>query len=1115
MSRYDWPREFTKSADRLAQRMERALRDRNIGVPPGAMGDLDLLDDVIQTNFDEDRMWMPLGPSIMTNGQATGDPQVAGRVRAIAVSPNGQRIYVGSANGGVWYSSDSGASWTPLGSASLAASANRSDLSLTIGALWVEFGSTGAVDDPAKDVVYVGTGEGLPQFSDTPGSNMGGIGVLRLNGTLPEALAAPLQNPWKREARNLTGEGIFRMARDPAAAAALDGTATLVAATSTGLWSRSGAFSEDADWQRVEFTSTAFANLSGQPHCTDVIWNDKGLWVTLVGTGATDGLYRSPTGLAGPFARITLTNLETGTRLSLGQAAHDTDRMYVLGKVPDPINPGTNSGHAALWRVDLANSVTVAPPVQNVPMGLFVSSVAPDNAGNLINNTDDQSAYDQAICVRQVGANDVVTVGGSLEDNGEWDAAIFDLTITGGAAAPTTDFDPTRHTTAVTDPTFIGAGIHPDVHVLMQAGANLWVGCDGGVFRRSGGTARAMNAGLSVAEPGYLVSHPTIDGPVLAGTQDNGAIQRIGDTVWSLQRKGDGGGCLFHPTKPHQRVMQFINATWQFEPASFSPWGPVLRSNPALPTETAENGRSTFYSQGAAAPATNAGDARIFLGTDRIWYCANWNDPSINMAWVTIPSMTDAHAGGAPLQDQLTENGNSDAVLVIEVLREGDAADGYEGMAILVLCQRTVRIFRFARPAPAAAQAWTAIAQSVVSDPSTATRPRSHKLGDDIPNPFLTYLPDPWLSAWTDVAVHKNDVAGQESFYVATTGQRGVGASGEATSDPVHDTLWWYDGQGRWYPTGLRNTPLDAAAGTGGSPAAAHCVIVDREAPDNVYVGNRIGVWHGVIDQSGTHPTWTWRPAMEGLPHTMVQDLSISSTEAGTFLRAALVSRGVWERDISLLPVSVGRTFIRAVPHDTGRSILPATPKNPLDDSNLELHESPDLVILPTGSHTWDPLLPNEADLLAAPKQRRYGKRVHDVFVMLHHRHTTSLAGADANIDVFFQKDAPAGDLQGFAITPEWRTFVHETVRGNAPPPVAGLSHLGRFNPALPVDARTPRAVKLSVNLNYAGRRDHAMLIAVVTSPGNAFLLAGLAPGNLKSVVRRSHQIAVRKFARV
>ena len=322
MARYEWPKEFTKSADRLAERAEHAAAAEGLGTPPTLLGDLDALNDVIQANFDADRLWMPLGPSIMTNGQAAGDPVVSGRARAVKVSPNGQRAYVGTANGGVWYSSDAGASWSPVGAWGLAAATERSDVSLTVGELDVHFGVTGGSDDPDKDVVYVGTGEARPTLGQTPGDKSAGIGVLRLQGTINAAVAAPGSNPWKREARNLTGAGVFRLTHDPASPLSFSaaGANKMVAATSNGLWTRAGGFVEDANWTRVNFTPSSFDANDG-PYCSDVVWNDKGLWVTVVNGGAEDGLWRSTGGTGGVFKQIALPNLEQGARLSLAARA--------------------------------------------------------------------------------------------------------------------------------------------------------------------------------------------------------------------------------------------------------------------------------------------------------------------------------------------------------------------------------------------------------------------------------------------------------------------------------------------------------------------------------------------------------------------------------------------------------------------------------------------------------------------------------------------------------------------------------------------------------------------------------------------------------------------------
>ncbi len=1119
MARYEWPREFRKSPDRLLERVERTLREIGSALMSNRGGDLEDLDDVITANFEDERSWIPMGPSILTNGQARRNPIVAGRVRDIKVSPDGTRVYVATANGGVWYSSDTGASWTPIGGASLAPAADRSDLSLTIGAMIVIFGDTAGVDAPEKDIVYIGTGEPSAAANIRAGSQMGGLGILRLNGTLPQALANPRLNPWKREGKNLANAGIFRLAYDPAAAnkPTLAGAGTFLAATIWGLWKREGDFDEDSDWDFVNFDPAVLAANPGAS-CTDVIWNDKGIWVTLVGAGNNDGVYRSTNGVGGPFAKITLPGLLAGSRLSLGQAAHATDRMYVLGKIPSPVVAPTYLGHAHMWQIDVSADASNARDVGRFPIGLFVSKVERD-AGNTVIKEQDQSAYDQAICVRLVGGNDVVTVGGSLEDAGSWEASLFDLTITTLVGNLVTDFSTGNQRRATRDSTYIGARIHPDVHAITTNGTAIWVGCDGGVFRRDGAPGVSLNAGLAASEPGFLTSHPTLDGVVLAGTQDNGAIQRIGDTVWRLQRKGDGGGCLFHPTKPHQKVMQYVRADWQFEPSSFKPKGPAERRRARYSADiTTEGGNSAFYAQGATAKTGNLNDARIFLGTDRIWFSSNWNRPRRRMNWVTIPSMTDPYprAGAPPAnygsQDRLQEGGNPDSVRAIEVLHEGDFADNFVGTVLLVLCSRTLRLFRFARPAPASPPVWTPINQSVVSDPSTAVRPKSMFVDEHVPNPFLPYLPTRGGCIWTDIAAHTN-TPGAETFYVSTTG-RGSQIPNGPVGDASLDTLWWYDGNGKWYPTGLRSTPLNTGNGTGGSSAGAHAVIVDPEAPDNVYVGNRIGVWHGVIDQSGTHPGWTWRPAMEGLPQTLVQDLSISKTDAGTFLRAALVSRGVWERDISANPASVGRSYIRSVPHDTGRVELPATPKNPLNNRDLTLFESPDIAVLRTGTHPWGTGMPNEEQMLTAPALRRYSKITYDAYFMAHHRHTVPVAPADMNIDVFRQEDAPAGGLEDFAITAAWRTAILETVRGNAPAMPAGLTHLQRIHPMAPVEARTPRSAHLSLDLNFSGQRDRVMLIAVVTSPNNLLPATDLVPGNLRDIVRKSARIAVRKIRR-
>src|SRR5215207_2644876 len=96
--------------------------------------------------------WIPRGPSVLRKGQAANRPAVSGRIPGVAVARGGERVYVASANGGVWRSDDAGLSWRPtMETWDLDPTTHQSD-TLACGAIAID------LDDP--DRVYVGTGEG-------------------------------------------------------------------------------------------------------------------------------------------------------------------------------------------------------------------------------------------------------------------------------------------------------------------------------------------------------------------------------------------------------------------------------------------------------------------------------------------------------------------------------------------------------------------------------------------------------------------------------------------------------------------------------------------------------------------------------------------------------------------------------------------------------------------------------------------------------------------------------------------------------------------------------------------------------------------------------------------
>jgi hypothetical protein len=122
-----------------------------------------------------------------------------------------------------------------------------------------------------------------------------------------------------------------------------------------------------------------------------------------------------------------------------------------------------------------------------------------------------------------------------------------------------------------------------------------------------------------------------------------------------------------------------------------------------------------------------------------------------------------------------------------------------------------------------------------------------------------------------DIAVDWSD-ANLESIYIAFGG----------TGDYRH--VWFFDGtrwQARSGPAGDANNLLDVEH---------NAIVVDRAAPQNVYVGADIGVWHSPDRGQNC------QPLPNGLPDAPVFDLQFHPTRR--LLRASTHGRGLFELEI-------------------------------------------------------------------------------------------------------------------------------------------------------------------------------------------------------------------------
>jgi hypothetical protein len=832
-------------------------------------------------------LWVPLGPSVTLRGQADRGPRISGRVRAIAVSNDGQRIYAGSAQGGVWFSDDGGERWLALDfyATTRTPSGQLGEANaLAVGSVAVFFGAASNGDD---DDVYVGTGEQRKgPFGPLPGS-MQGVGIRVAHGPAATVRTeGPTAEAWTLEATDLAGASVLRLARE-------DRAGFVWAATSQGLYRRTPI--GVATWIRVDsgLDATTITDVlvtrgqgaeprriyaaSSKPAVAWSVTGEPGSW-TVVDLPETPPEHR-----ADQFV----------TRVALAE-----------GNTPGNVVVYALAGNPRLWRIDDSTPEVVI----GLPERLF----------------RDQAAYDMAIAVHPPSADttlhDRIAVGGSTvrrTENEPYNAALFAAAVRKTSGVWRFELGGILAEEEGLPPSWIGGGVHADVHDLSWISGpggqpQLWVACDGGVFRsepiitpgRFNGF-KARNSGLATLEAQYLAQHPTSDAIVIAGTQDNGTIRWLGAGTWVVARAGDGGGVGIDPRDPRRMLWQYIQGDWNVStnagvngfdrgPLPRPPDGATKELKETYEKVTkAENKASSFYSNCAVIDTGTVTQAAV--GTDRVWYTTDWGEH-----WVTLPSLAKPYDPTTPGTPEHT----ADVYSPISVLRWANPNRLY------VLSRAGIDVFNRSGATWSTSRIYDA---ESLRDTKPKNRPT-----DVIP----LELPV------TDIVVHDE---GKGTLYAGTSGVDG-------------EHVWWFNGAGRWIRALLWVRDADGVLRRLDSPV--HAVVVDPAHPEIVYAGTDIGVYKGIGTFPATgDPTWAWTQYSNGLPEAACIDLVIHREHR--LLRAALRGRGVWEVALDGVEQKP-QAYLRAHAFDTRRKPIPAagTPDptgDPVAPSMLRLDASPDV----------------------------------------------------------------------------------------------------------------------------------------------------------------------------
>jgi photosystem II stability/assembly factor-like uncharacterized protein len=465
--------------------------------------------------------WKFLGPAPIPLGQtSTTRVPVSGRTIAIAVHPTDPNtVYVGTAQGGLYKSTNGGANWTALFEFQLE--------SLAIGAI--------TVDPIDSNIIYIGTGE--PNLSADSFAGRGLYIIRNANSASPI-----LTGPFRLDTASndvFTGRAIGRIMVNPA-----NNNVVFVCTTSgsggnpnttptslppRGLYRSTNAQSASPTFSQVQITGVATPN---DRSIIDIVLDpaNPNLLVAAVLGATTDG----------------------GLYLTLN--AQDPTPAFTRTLIlPD----GSTNGRAELYLNRNAAGVTIYAATGEISSAALGGPACTSTSAGLLRRSVDGGAtwstpltgstgfcggqcfYDMAIVATP--DNQTIHLGGAARGgSGSCTIDVMKRSTNGG-----TSFARNDNT------------LHADEHALAIAPSDpnvVYTGSDGGIWRsgNNGTTWTSVNnADFSATQFQGVAVHPFDRYFLMGGTQDNGT-NCLGPNgiTWTHCQDGDGGYAVIDTNSP-------------------------------------------------------------------------------------------------------------------------------------------------------------------------------------------------------------------------------------------------------------------------------------------------------------------------------------------------------------------------------------------------------------------------------------------------------------------------------------------------------------------------------------------------------------------------------------
>ncbi len=743
--------------------------------------------------------WTPLGPAPLPNGHGTANQSIAvsGRATAVVVDPtNSNKIYLGTAQGGVWRSLDGGATWATI---------FDNAQSLAIGAL--------ALAPSSPTTLYVGTGE-PNQCADC----FFGAGLYRIdNADTSATLVGPI-NPSVTSGSGggaltynaFTGRAISKILVHPTDAATIFVSTALGFGGSganslsnfipplglRGILRSTNATSAAGSVSFAKLVVTTDSSLdspgTGNASVIDVVMEPNtpsNLVAAVIGRSSTcggggssscGGIYRTTNALDATPSFTQVQPLTTGIRISLAiNKVSSNVTVYAATSEPPTATPGCTSSGTGAVRKSIDGGATWSG--QLTGGGGFCGG---------------QCFYDMPIAVDPGDAN-IVYLGGQTRST----CSDTMKKSTDGGATFTRDDN----------------GLHADSHALFFDGfGNILTGNDGGVWKRSSSAAAGSawtnlnNASLNTLQFEGIAVHPLDRNLMIGGTQDNGTeAQQTSAGNWTNAEGGDGGYALIDQSATNTTNVTMYHTFFNFTGSQIG-FDRIINTSclaikDSWPTRGAFGGSNNltlgcdgtanyiqnginitdnvlFYAPMALGPGT---PNTLYFGTDRLYRSTDRGD---SMTVVSQASISSPGSTGSPVstiavspQDDnyrivglkngqvwATSTGSSTLVNITSgsfpANPNGSTINLFVGRAMIDPINKNVAYVTFSFFAPAGQGVWkiTNLGPAGGSSPSA---PSWSAAGNGIPSiPINAFAIDPLnsnnLFAGTDIGVYNSTDGG-------------------------------------------------------------------------------------------------------------------------------------------------------------------------------------------------------------------------------------------------------------------------------------------------------------------------------------------------------------------